>query len=230
MLHVPVDRPVKLVLDSDDVIHSFYVPQFRIKKDAVPGRYNKTWFVVRSQDNPKIADGAPGEYDLYCAEYCGTNHSTMLSKVYVYTAADWPAKYEEISRPYDDEKTPAENGLKVYQIRGCAQCHSLDGTRGTGPSFENLFGYEQELKSGETPVADEAFIRQAIMYPNSQGIKGYQPQMPNVNLKNEEIDYIIAFLKSKSDRGGSDEAAAPAGETGAETPAQTPAETGEAQP
>lgn len=189
-LHIPLNTPIRLVLNSADVIHSFYVPAFRVKKDVVPGRYNTLWFQ---------ADQA-GEYDVLCAEYCGTQHSQMRSVVYV---EDQPvfAKWMEEADKWEGKMSPAEAGRKmVYEKRGCMQCHSLDGTRIIGPSFKDLFGSPVPLADGSTVVADENYIRDSIIKPSSQIVAGYDNNMPAsyTNMKEQDIGALIAFLKTIS--------------------------------
>jgi cytochrome c oxidase subunit 2 len=186
-LHVPVDRPVSLVMTSEDVIHSFFVPDFRIKRDVVPGRYSKVWFQAK----------APGEHQVYCAEYCGTNHSLMLARVVVHE----PGGFE---RWLDDAANllarmpPAEAGAILYKQRGCAQCHSIDGTAGIGPTFQNVFGHRQPLRSGGSVVVDEDYIRESILDPQAKIAAGFDPVMPTFRgrLKDQEITAIIAYVKT----------------------------------
>ena len=228
-LHVPADRPVRIVLESRDVIHAFFVPEFRTKRDVVPGRYNKVWFQVDSKranvtfdgvikERKVTVDGATeteyfdsgaAQFPLYCAEYCGTNHSKMNRTVYVHTQEGFDAWMSKASRWWIG-LSPVEHGERLYSRKGCNACHSLDGSRGNGPSFKNLFGYEQALKDGSVQIADEAFLREAILYPNSQGIAGYQPVMPKFNFKESEVSALIAFIKARSDRGPKVDAEAPA--------------------
>jgi cytochrome c oxidase subunit II len=189
VLHVPVNTPISLVLTSTDVIHSFYVPDFRIKKDVVPGRYNKTWFQAT-----KV-----GTYNLFCAEYCGQQHSQMLSKVVVESMDDFKAYLVERGKWWEGEK-PADVGRTVYQDRGCVQCHSLDGTPGTGPSWKDLFGAERQFADGTTRTADEDYIRESILNPGREVLAGYDNVMPTFQgqIKDPEITGVIELLKSIS--------------------------------
>jgi len=193
-LHVPEDRPVKLTMTSEDVIHSVWIPAFRVKKDVVPGRYTYTWFEAKE----------PGTYPLLCTEYCGTGHSDMLTVVTVHQSGTFDRWLQESSNLYDT-MPPAEAGEMIVQRTGCVQCHSLDGKSGIGPTFENLFGHEFKLTDGSTVVADENYIRKSIVEPMSDIVLGYEPVMPTYagKLKDQEISYIIAYLKSSSDLGGS---------------------------
>lgn len=187
-LYVPNDRPVRLILQSSDVIHSFYVPAFRIKKDCVPGRYNQTWF--QATDN--------GEYDLFCAEYCGQKHSAMITKAVVMDRGAYLAKLEELSDP--TQTPPMELARGIYDAQ-CSACHSIDGTSMIGPSFKNIYGREQYV-AGETQplIADAQYIRESILYPNAKIVRGYQAQMPSYKgkLRDLEILAIIEWMKSLS--------------------------------
>jgi cytochrome c oxidase subunit II len=186
-LHVPMDQPIRLVMSSDDVIHSLYVPAFRLKMDVVPGRYTKTWFNATE----------PGEHQLYCAEYCGTQHSTMLAKVVVHPRGEFE-KWLEDAANFLERMTPAEGGALLVQRRGCAQCHSLDGSARVGPTFKGTFGTSQPLASGENVTVDENYILESILEPMAKIRAGFKPVMPTYKgqLKDEEITAIIAYLKT----------------------------------
>lgn len=188
-LHVPVGRPVRLVLSSEDVIHSFFVPEFRVKRDAVPGRYTKTWFEATR----------PGEYDIFCAEYCGTSHSDMHSTVVVHPPGDFE-KWLAGAADFLSKLPPAEAGGKLFGSRGCAQCHSVDGRAGIGPTLKDLFGHPVPLRGGGNVVADENYIRESILEPQAKVVAGFEPVMPTYKgrLKDKEIGAIIEYLKSQS--------------------------------
>lgn len=207
-LHVPVDRPVRLVMTSRDVIHSLFIPAFRLKMDLVPGRYTSTWFhAVR-----------PGEYPLLCAEYCGDNHSSMLSTVVVHEPGRFEKWLEEASN-FMKNLSPVEAGRILYQRQGCAQCHSLDGTRKVGPSFKNIYGEPVQFADGTSGIADENYLRESILVPDAKIVAGYPPQMPPYQglLDEDKIAALIAFIQSLSDEHAEeaapstnpDEAAAP---------------------
>ena len=185
-LHVPVDTPVRLVMTSEDVIHSFYVPAFRMKKDVVPGRYTKAWFRANKT----------GEYQVYCAEYCGTSHSDMLSMVVVHEPGGFESWLDKAA-DFLNTMPPAEAGAKLVAQRGCAQCHSVDGRGGIGPSLKGVFGHQVQLVSGPPLVADEDYIRESILEPQARVVAGYQPVMPTYKgrLKDAEITAIIEYLK-----------------------------------
>jgi cytochrome c oxidase subunit 2 len=199
VLHVPADRPIVMLLESRDFLHSFFVPEFRIKKDIVPKRYNKTWFEVASEPN-NITEGNPGVYNLYCAEYCGRDHSNMRTKVIVHTPEEFDRWLADISDK-GKNMTLVDYGAYLYQSKSCVQCHTLDGSSSVGPSFKNQFGYAPfTLESGGQPTVDEEFLRKGIKEPNSHGIKGFTAQMPSIPLKHNDVRALITFIKSQSDK------------------------------
>ena len=186
-LHVPLDTPIRLVMTSEDVIHGFYIPAFRLKRDVLPGRYVKVWFrAVRA-----------GEYQIYCTQYCGTGHSDMWAKVVVHEPGGFERWLEEASN-FLKTMAPAEAGEKLYRTRGCAQCHSVDGKGGTGPTFRALFGHAVPIEGGKTVSADEDYIRESILDPQAKIALGFQPVMPTFKgrLKDQEITAIIEYLKT----------------------------------
>ncbi|MCA9449132.1 MAG: cytochrome c oxidase subunit II, partial [Candidatus Omnitrophica bacterium] len=166
-LHVPVDTPVKLTITSEDVIHSVFIPNFRLKMDAVPGRYNVAWF---------NADEA-GEYDLFCTEYCGTKHSEMLAKVVVHPPGEFETWLADAS-DFVKNLPPAEAGEKLYKVRGCAQCHSINGTAGIGPTFQGVYGKTEKMTDGSDITVEDNYIRESILNPQAKIVAGYQPVMP----------------------------------------------------
>ena len=190
-LHVPVDTPVKLTMTSEDVIHSFFVPDFRIKRDVIPGRYTRLWFTAIET----------GDYDILCTEYCGTNHWSMLSKLVVHERAEFDSWLAEAS-DFLSKMPPAEAGEMLYNMRGCKQCHSVDGTPGIGPSFLGKFGSEEPLLTGETVLVEENYIRESILDPQAKIVAGYDPVMPTYQgrLKDEEITAIIEYMKTLSEQ------------------------------
>ncbi|HET9887305.1 MAG TPA: cytochrome c oxidase subunit II [bacterium] len=185
-LHAPVDVPVRLTLSSQDVIHSLFVPDFRIKRDVVPGRYSIAWFQATES----------GESPLYCAEYCGTGHSEMNTKVVIHEPGEFE-KWLEKASDFIKTMPPEEAGKLVYQKRGCAQCHSLDGSPGIAPTFKGLFGKQEHLQSG-TRTVDENYIRESILQPTAEIVVGFDPVMPTFQgrIKDPEIDVLIAYLKT----------------------------------
>ncbi len=191
-LHVPVNEDVKLLISSEDVLHSVYIPNFRIKRDAIPGRYTVLTF--------KANHLSPEEgYHLFCTEYCGTEHSLMHSKAFVHERADFDAWLVKAS-DYVNNLGPLRAGEKLYLERGCKSCHSLDGSSGTGPSFTDLYGNSHPLADGTNVTPDENHIRESILYPKAKIYSGFQPVMPTYkgSLKDPEIDAMITFIKAQS--------------------------------
>lgn len=188
-LHVPLDTPVLLVMTSEDVIHSFFVPDFRVKRDIVPGRYNKAWFRAT----------AVGPHDVFCAEYCGTGHSDMLAQVIVHPPGDFE-KWLANASDFLSQVSPVEGGQRLFRVRGCAQCHSVEGKAGIGPALGELFGTNVATRGGERVVADENYLRESILEPQAKVVAGFDPVMPTYKgrLKEEEISALIAYLKSLS--------------------------------
>ena len=186
-LHVPVDQAVRLVMRSDDVIHGFYVPDFRVQMDVVPGRYTTAWFRATQ----------PGEHDLYCAQYCGTNHADMFTKVVVHPPGEFEKWLADAGKLFKN-LPPAEAGKQLYVRRNCQQCHSTDGTAGTGPSFKGIFGHPPALEGGTSVTVDENYVRESILEPQAKVVQGYKPVMPTYKgiLNDEEISDLIAFIKS----------------------------------
>jgi len=181
-LHVPLGQPVKLLLTSQDVIHDFFVPAFRIKTDVVPGRYTTFWFEASKA----------GEYRLVCSQYCGTQHSGMIGRVVVMTAPDyqkWLSGAAGVSM--------AETGAQLFQTLGCISCHTESDTA-RGPSLIGLFGRTVKLQSGNSQVADENYVRESIVNPQAKLVAGYQPVMPTFQglISEEGILQILAYVKS----------------------------------
>lgn len=187
-LHVPVSTPVRLILESQDVIHSFFIPAFRIKKDAVPGRYNKLWFEATK----------PGEYLALCAEYCGTSHSDMLARVVVHPPGMFEQWMAEAADPFRT-KTPVQVGADLV-VKRCATCHSIDGSAGTGPTFKDVYEHEVRLKDGSTVVVDDNYIRESILYPQAKIVAGFDPVMPTFKgqLTDRQITAIIEYIAELS--------------------------------
>ena len=189
-LHVPAGRPVKLIMDSRDVIHSFFVPDYRIKQDVLPNRYTEVWF-----NAPEA-----GESRIFCTEYCGTGHSTMLGRVIVHEPEDFEDWLAEnaggSSKPAD--LPPAEWGKQIIDSQGCLACHTADGTPSVGPTWQGLFGHEVQLADGSTVAADENYIRESILEPNAKVVQGFDPVMPTYQgaLNNEQVDAIIEYIKT----------------------------------
>lgn len=183
-LTVPTGVPVVLVMTSQDVIHSFYVPAFRIKQDVLPGRYTTAWFQATE----------PGDYHLFCAEYCGTDHARMTGWVHVLTPdayARWAA-----AQPQGDDL--AAQGAKLYRSLGCSGCHE-PGSRVPAPSLDGIYGKPQPLQGGGFAVADENYLRDSIMLPQKQVVAGFKPVMPSFEgiASEDQVVALIAYLETK---------------------------------
>ena len=181
-LHVPVARPVKVLLTSQDVIHSFFVPEFRVKQDVIPGRYTEAWFEATM----------PGTYHLFCTQYCGTLHSQMIGSV----VAMEPAAFEQWLAG-GASASPAERGRQLFQSLGCDTCHRADALA-RAPDLAGLLGRQVRLQNGAVVKADEGYIRQSILDPGAQVVQGYQPIMPTFRglVTEEGILDLIEYIKS----------------------------------
>ena len=188
-LHVPIGRPVKLIMTSQDVIHSLYVPAFRIKMDVVPGRYTSIWFEATKT----------GEYHLFCAEYCGTAHAGMGGSVHVMR----PTQYEQWLGGGGEREPMAMAGERLFEQLGCGSCHRADAG-GRGPVLRGLFGKPVQLATGERVIADERYLRDSILNPLSQIVAGYPPIMPPYvgQISEEGLLQIIAYIKSSGQENG----------------------------
>ncbi|MGH9868694.1 MAG: cytochrome c oxidase subunit II [Candidatus Polarisedimenticolia bacterium] len=182
-LHIPVGRPVRLTMASEDVIHSFYVPAFRVKQDVLPGRYASLWFQAER----------PGSYHLFCAEYCGTKHSGMIGWVH----AMEPVPYQQWLSGETAGETLETTGGKLFERLGCAACHSAtSGSR--GPSLAGLYGTQVHLHSGRVAVADDGYLRESILDPLAKVVEGYDPVMPTYRgqINEEDVMQLIAYIRS----------------------------------
>lgn len=219
-LHVPIGQPVRLIMTSQDVIHSFYIPAFRVKQDVLPGRYTTMWFEATKS----------GEYHLFCAEYCGTEHSLMGGTVTVMSLKDYQAwlttpgqvimpdgsvqagqvlvntnsvsSEPQVGSSLSDPMALA--GEQLFTNQGCAACHVSAGG-GLGPSLKNVFGYDQALADGTSVLADENYIRESILNSVSKVVNGYQPVMPPYagQLSDDQVNQLLAYIKTLSNRGAS---------------------------
>jgi len=201
-LRVPAGRPVRLLITSRDVIHSFYVPALRIKMDALPGRYTQTWFNA----------SRPGRYEIFCAEYCGLSHSSMLGELVVMPAADfddWMAQQRRgLASAQDAAPVPGEpvrpassvveEGRRVAAEQGCLKCHSVDGTRHIGPTWTDLYLRDEKLASGKLVRADEGYLTRSMMDPAADVVHGFQNVMPTFQgkLSPPEIAAVVEYIKS----------------------------------
>ena len=182
-LHVPVDVPIVLTMTSEDVIHGFFLPEFRIKRDVVPGRYLSEWFQATKT----------GTYHLFCTQYCGALHSGMRGTLEVMS----PTEYAEWLRDNATAESMTQMGRQLFTRLGCDTCHLADGS-GTGPALEGRFGKPVTLANGQTRVMDEAYIRQSILDPGSLPLPNYRPVMPTFRgqVNEEQILQLIAYIKS----------------------------------
>lgn len=185
-LHIPVGRPVRVTLASEDVIHSFFIPAFRIKRDVVPGRYNQIWFTATKT----------GRYHLFCAEYCGTQHSGMTGWVTVME----PADYENWLAGGGAQGTMAQQGERLFTQLGCVSCHLTDA-QGRCPSLRNVYGHPVRLDDGRTVLADDAYVRESILTPNAKIVAGYHKDiMPTFEgqVTEENLLQLLVYVKSLS--------------------------------
>jgi cytochrome c oxidase subunit II len=193
-LHVPVGRPVKLIMGSEDVLHSYFIPEFRVKSDVVPGRYTTMWFQATKA----------GRYHLFCAEYCGTKHSGMVGNV----IAMEPADFQAWLGGGRTEDSPAAAGAKLFQDLVCNTCHMGD-TQGRGPVLTGVYGKPVQLQTGGPVIADDAYIRESIVNPQAKIVAGFQPIMPTFQglVTEEQLLQLIAYIRSLGDQGTSGTAA-----------------------
>jgi len=221
-LYVPVNKPVKLIMTSEDVIHSFFIPNFRVKQDVVPQMYSSVWFQAT----------IPGKHQVFCTEYCGGSHSQMLAKVIVLDDQQWLSwrmgrKIDLNTLPtagvgddalaaavkkQDEAKAAASGagksgvqltglaaeGKALMQAKGCIACHSFDGAQMTGPTLKGVFEHEVELVDGKKVVADENYLRESIENPNAKVVKGFNPVMPTFKglISETEMNAVIAYIKT----------------------------------
>ena len=204
-LVIPKGKPIKLIMGSADVLHSFYIPSFRVKQDLVPKRFTKLWFTGIM----------PGDFPVYCAEFCGTSHSAMLATVTVLEASEyerWQKTWELETRLGITEHadstdksallasnlSPVAKGKHLFKVKNCITCHKTSAERLVGPGFAGLFGSERKFVDGSTIKADENYLRESMMDPNLKVLEGYAPMMPTYQgqLTDEEVHNLVAFIKS----------------------------------
>lgn len=205
-LHIPVGQAIKMKLASEDVIHSFYIPAFRIKQDAVPGRYTSLWFKATK----------PGVYHLFCAEYCGTEHSRMIGSIIVME----PRDYENWMAGGTAGKSMVASGADLFTSLACVTCHrAAPGVTQRGPKLEGVYGSQVKLADGRTVVADDNYVRESILNPTAKVVAGFDPVMPTFQgqVTEEQLTQLIAYVRSLGPTGS-----AAAGDTGG-TPAPSTA-------
>lgn len=184
-LHLPMDRDVRLTMISQDVIHSFWVPEFRVKADVLPGRYTTIWFRANHT----------GTFHLNCSEFCGTLHSAMVGKVIVME----PDQYDAWLNNGGEMGSFAETGQKLFQSLGCTNCHRWD-TQGRGPNLVGVYGKPVLFRDGTTLIADDAYVRESILNPGAKIVAGFQPIMPSFQgvLTEDQVLSLVAYIKSLS--------------------------------
>lgn len=185
-LHIPAGKPIQLTMTSEDVIHSFYIPAFRVKQDVLPGRYTRLWFQATK----------PGQYRLFCTEYCGTEHSMMGGWVYVLSPADyerWLAGESAVSV----QETPVQAGERLFTQLGCQTCHNAN-SGALGPNLAGVFGHPVKLMDGSEVIADEEYLRESILNPQAKIVAGYAPVMPVFKgiVNEDQLMQLIAYIKS----------------------------------
>jgi cytochrome c oxidase subunit 2 len=204
-LHVPVGQAVKMKLASEDVIHSFYIPAFRIKQDAIPGRYTSIWFQATK----------PGVYHLFCAEYCGAEHSKMIGSIIVME----PRDYETWLAGGTAGKSMVASGADLFQSLACVTCHrpGESGRIARGPALEGVYGSQVKLADGRTVTADDDYVRESILNPTAKIVAGWEPVMPTFQgqVSEEQLSQLIAYVRSLGATAST--AAAPAGASGPQT-------------
>lgn len=191
IMAVPLGKPVKLVMTSNDVIHSFYIPGFRNKQDVIPGRYTSLWFKADQE----------GDFQVFCTEYCGKQHSQMPATIRVMKEPEYKAWLEK-NKP---TIVSGDGGLNQYALKGketyetlCRSCHSIDGSRGSGPTWKGLYGAKRDFEDGSNAVADDNYLRESILNPMAKIVKSYSPAMPPFvgRLSDDEIMEIFEYMKA----------------------------------
>lgn len=182
-LHVPIGQPIKLTMTSEDVIHDFFIPAFRVKKDVLPGRYSDIWFEATKT----------GRYHFFCAQYCGADHAQMKGWV----VAMEPREYQQWLSGGTESETMEESGKRLFQQLACNSCHFEDNT-GRGPTLRGVYGSRVTLTTGETVVADDAYVRESILRPDAKVVSGYPSLMPTFTgqVNEESVLKLIAYIKS----------------------------------
>jgi cytochrome c oxidase subunit 2 len=212
---VPEEFPVNLRMHSEDVIHSFWIPDFRVKFDVFPNRYTTLWFQAKKMDPEKVKTYQPNpdpkkkefayQYEdhwVFCAEYCGQLHSDMYAVIRVVSLDDFQKLMTLWAEPTGE---PWEKGQAYYKIKGCNSCHSVDGSRNVGPTWKNMWGHAVELSDGRTITVDADYVRESILTPAAKIVKGYPNQMQSfqgqLGKDNEILEFLIAYMQHLSDKG-----------------------------
>lgn len=184
-IRVPVDRPVKINLTSSDVLHAFFIPEYHVQEEAIPGRTTYFWF----------QPGSVGEYQAYCTELCGNGHSEMLAKVKVLSRNDFDAWISQ-QKKAEATATPVEKGKTLVENLGCRGCHSVNGDKSSGPTFKGIFDRQTTLADGKVVKADKEYLEEAILEPKSDLVQGYSSIMQPYKLSDKDVDAIIEYLKT----------------------------------
>lgn len=186
-VRVPAGKPVKFLMTSADVVHGFYLPEFRVKQDVLPGRYTYLW----------LEPDKPGRFDIFCTQYCGVGHSNMRAVMIVMEEKEYARWAAQAAVPAGAKPIP-ERGKELVEKSGCLACHTIDGARKIGPTFKGVYGHKVELADGKTLTADDNYIRESILEPNAGVVKGFQPVMPTYKgqISDDDITAIIAYIKT----------------------------------
>ena len=186
-LHVPKGQPVRVTMTSEDVLHDFFIPAFRVKMDVLPGRYTTMWFEATQV----------GEFHLFCAEYCGTQHSGMIGKVIVMEPSDY---HDWLMGAAGSGETMVEAGLRQFQQLGCETCHKSTSS-GRGPSLIGIFDKKEKIKNGQEVTVDVDYLRESILQPRAKIVKGYEPIMPifEGQISEQSLLQIVSYIKSLSE-------------------------------
>ncbi len=199
---VPAGRPTRVQMISRDVLHSFYVPDFRVKLDVFPSRYTSVWFTPTSEPQEQVDDagnviGYWTDHYLFCTEYCGDGHSQMGAIIRVMRDADYLEWKQKAANPLEGLE-PVEAGALLYRLKGCNACHSVDGARGTGPTWQGIYGATHQFTGGGSATVDDNYIRESILEPAKNIVAGYSNQMPSYQgqLTEEEISFLIEYIRS----------------------------------
>lgn len=190
-IRVPADKPVKFILSASDVLHGFYLPDFRVKMDMIPGRVTTLW----------VQPDHPGSYQIYCTVYCGTGHSSMLARLIVMPRreyAEWAEHAGHEGGGGGEHEPLAVRGERIVKNAGCLNCHSLDGKEKIGPNFRGLYGSKAPLEGGKTVTADEEYLRESIVDPGAKIVKGYPNVMPTfkASIPPEDVKAVVEYLKT----------------------------------
>lgn len=184
-IRVPVDRPVKINLTSTDVLHAFFIPEYHVQEEAIPGRTTYFWFQPTT----------PGEYQAYCTEYCGTEHSSMLAKVKVMERNDFDAWVSQ-QRKAEATASPVDKGKTLVENLGCKGCHTVTGDTSAGPTFKGIFGRQTTLSDGKVVTADKEYLEESITDPKAAVVQGYSAIMQPYKLSDRDVDAIVEYLQT----------------------------------